>query len=65
MTKTMSIAGTTLELVERGDGRPLVFLHVFLHAGERLAPERVHGSNCCPGSIGLSRHGIRAMATLR
>jgi pimeloyl-ACP methyl ester carboxylesterase len=36
MTKTMSIAGTTLELVERGDGRPLLFLH----AGEGLAPER-------------------------
>ena len=36
MTKTMSIAGTTLELEERGDGRPLLFLH----AGEGLAPER-------------------------
>src|ERR1700747_2439522 len=36
MTKTTSIAGTTLELVERGDGRPLLFLH----AGEGLAPER-------------------------
>src|ERR1700730_362895 len=36
MTKTMSIAGTTLELVERGDGRPLLFLH----AGEGLAPEQ-------------------------
>jgi pimeloyl-ACP methyl ester carboxylesterase len=36
MTKTMSIAGTTLELVERGDARPLLFLH----AGEGLAPER-------------------------
>src|SRR5438874_3451588 len=36
MTKTMSIAGTTLELVERGHGRALLFLH----AGEGLAPER-------------------------
>jgi pimeloyl-ACP methyl ester carboxylesterase len=36
MTKTVSIAGTTLELVERGGGRPLLFLH----AGEGLAPER-------------------------
>jgi hypothetical protein len=36
MTKTMLIAGVNLELVERGDGRPLLFLH----AGEGLAPER-------------------------
>ena len=36
MTKTISVAGTTLELVERGEGRPLLFLH----AGEGLAPER-------------------------
>jgi pimeloyl-ACP methyl ester carboxylesterase len=36
MTKTISVAGTTLELVERGHGRPLLFLH----AGEGLAPER-------------------------
>src|SRR5215510_5281184 len=36
MTKTMSMAGTTLELVERGHGRPLLFLH----PGEGLAPER-------------------------
>src|SRR5262252_1063355 len=36
MTNTISIAGTTLELVERGRGQPLVFLH----AGEGLAPER-------------------------
>jgi pimeloyl-ACP methyl ester carboxylesterase len=36
MTKTISIARTTLELVERGDGRALLFLH----AGEGLAPER-------------------------
>jgi pimeloyl-ACP methyl ester carboxylesterase len=36
MTKTISISGTTLELVERGQGRPLLFLH----AGEGLAPER-------------------------
>jgi pimeloyl-ACP methyl ester carboxylesterase len=36
MTKTVSLAGTTLELVERGEGRPLLFLH----PGEGLAPER-------------------------
>src|SRR5262245_45667412 len=36
MTKTISLAGTTLEVVERGQGRPLLFLH----AGEGLAPER-------------------------
>src|SRR5208283_741775 len=36
MTKTISIAGIDLELVERGEGRPLLFLH----AGEGLAPER-------------------------
>ena len=36
MTKTISIAGATLELAERGQGRPLLFLH----AGEGLAPER-------------------------
>jgi pimeloyl-ACP methyl ester carboxylesterase len=36
MTKTMSLAGTTLELVERGQGRPLLFLH----PGEGLAPEK-------------------------
>ncbi len=36
MIKTMSVAGTTLELAERGEGRPLLFLH----AGEGLAPER-------------------------
>ena len=36
MAKTMSLASTTLELVERGQGRPLLFLH----AGEGLAPDR-------------------------
>jgi hypothetical protein len=36
MTKTISLVGTTLELVERGRGRPLLFLH----PGEGLAPER-------------------------
>jgi len=36
MTKTISLAGTTLKLVDRGHGRPLLFLH----AGEGLAPER-------------------------
>jgi pimeloyl-ACP methyl ester carboxylesterase len=35
MTRTISLAGTTLELVERGQGPPLLFLH----AGEGLAPE--------------------------
>ena len=36
MTRTIALAGTPLELVERGQGRPLLFLH----AGEGLAPER-------------------------
>jgi len=36
MTRTISLAGTTLELVERGEGKPLMFLH----AGEGLAPDR-------------------------
>ena len=36
MTRTLSVAGTPIDLVERGDGRPLLFLH----AGEGLAPER-------------------------
>jgi len=36
MTRIISLAGTTLELLERGQGRPLLFLH----AGEGLAPER-------------------------
>src|SRR5690349_14736482 len=36
MTRTVSLAGTALELVERGQGKPLLFLH----AGEGLAPER-------------------------
>src|SRR5437899_6471800 len=35
MTRTIALAGTPLELVERGQGRPLLFLH----AGEGLAPE--------------------------
>jgi pimeloyl-ACP methyl ester carboxylesterase len=34
--QTLSIAGTSLELIERGRGRPLLFLH----AGEGLIPER-------------------------
>ena len=34
--QTLSLAGTSLELIERGRGRPLLFLH----AGEGLAPER-------------------------
>jgi pimeloyl-ACP methyl ester carboxylesterase len=36
MTQTIQLGGTSLELVERGQGRPLLFLH----AGEGLAPER-------------------------
>jgi pimeloyl-ACP methyl ester carboxylesterase len=36
MIKTLSVAGTALELIARGNGRPLLFLH----AGEGLAPER-------------------------
>ena len=36
MSRMIAIAGTNLELVERGAGRPLLFLH----AGEGLAPER-------------------------
>ena len=36
MTRTIALAGTPLEVVERGQGRPLLFLH----AGEGLAPER-------------------------
>jgi pimeloyl-ACP methyl ester carboxylesterase len=35
-SRTFSLAGTSLELVERGAGRPLLFLH----AGEGLQPER-------------------------
>jgi pimeloyl-ACP methyl ester carboxylesterase len=34
--RTISVAGTSLDLVERGAGRPLLFLH----DGEGLAPER-------------------------
>jgi pimeloyl-ACP methyl ester carboxylesterase len=37
MTNTISVVGTSLALEQRGDGRPLLFLH----AGEGLAPERV------------------------
>jgi pimeloyl-ACP methyl ester carboxylesterase len=36
MARTMEIAGVDLELEERGEGPPLLFLH----AGEGLAPER-------------------------
>jgi hypothetical protein len=36
MTRTISLAGTTLELIERGQRRSLLFLH----AGEGLAPEQ-------------------------
>ena len=34
--RTVPLAGTSLELIERGAGRPLLFLH----AGEGLAPGR-------------------------
>jgi pimeloyl-ACP methyl ester carboxylesterase len=37
MTKTISVVGTSLALEQRGNGRPLLFLH----AGEGLAPERM------------------------
>jgi pimeloyl-ACP methyl ester carboxylesterase len=36
MTTMLSVAGASLEVLERGQGRPLLFLH----AGEGLAPER-------------------------
>jgi pimeloyl-ACP methyl ester carboxylesterase len=36
MSTTVSVAGVTLEIEERGSGQPLLFLH----AGEGLAPER-------------------------
>jgi pimeloyl-ACP methyl ester carboxylesterase len=36
MSKMMSVAGASLEVEERGSGRPLLFLH----AGEGLGPER-------------------------
>jgi pimeloyl-ACP methyl ester carboxylesterase len=36
MSDKVEVAGTSLDLVERGNGRPLLFLH----AGEGLAPER-------------------------
>jgi pimeloyl-ACP methyl ester carboxylesterase len=36
MTRTVSLAGTSLELIERGRGQDLLFLH----AGEGLMPER-------------------------
>ena len=36
MSTTLSVAGTSIEVLERGQGQPLLFLH----AGEGLAPER-------------------------
>jgi pimeloyl-ACP methyl ester carboxylesterase len=36
VVRTIAIAGTTLELVEHGEGQPLLFLH----AGEGLMPQR-------------------------
>jgi pimeloyl-ACP methyl ester carboxylesterase len=36
MTRSVSLAGTSLELIERGQGGDLLFLH----AGEGLMPER-------------------------
>src|SRR3954462_5746016 len=50
VTRTIRLAGPSLELIERGQGRPLLFLH----AGEGLAPER-------PWLELLSRH-YRAIA---
>ena len=41
MTRTVRLAGTSLELVEGGQGRPLLFLH----AGEGLAPDASTGFN--------------------
>jgi pimeloyl-ACP methyl ester carboxylesterase len=36
MKRTIAIAGTPIEFIDRGEGKPLLFLH----AGEGLAPER-------------------------
>ena len=36
MTRTIAVAGVSLEIEERGSGRPLLFLH----AGEGLQPRR-------------------------
>src|SRR4030088_1496913 len=36
MKRTITVTGTTLELIERGGGNSMLFLH----AGEGLAPER-------------------------
>ena len=47
MTRSISIAGVSLELEERGDGTPLLFLH----AGEGLAPQPRRGSICWRGAI--------------
>src|ERR1044071_785019 len=52
VTRTIRLAGTSLELIEHGQGRPLLFLH----AGEGLAPER-------PWLELLSRH-YRVIAPL-
>ena len=41
MSNKLSIAGVDLEVVERGTGRPLLFLH----AGEGLHPERPQGQS--------------------
>jgi hypothetical protein len=60
MTKTISIAGTTLELVESGHGRP----PLFLYSGEGLAPER-QWVELLSRNYRSSRPGIPATATLR
>ena len=54
MTRTISLAGTTLELVERGEGRPLLFLH----AGEGLAPQRSNLRSPVAGTGQASRSQI-------
>jgi len=36
MSHTLTVTGVSLEIEDRGEGRPLLFLH----AGEGLAPER-------------------------
>jgi hypothetical protein len=59
MTRTMSLAGTTL-VVERGECRPLLFLH----PGEGLRPS-VLGSVCWQPGTASSRPCTRATAAPR
>jgi hypothetical protein len=60
MTRTMSLAGTTLDIVERGECRPLLFLH----PGEGLR-QSVLGSICRQPGTASSRPGTRATAAPR